>query len=169
MSFGHHHQHPNEDHLRELAKIEKSAWYKKERRTPIEIDHTHEVPYLGGSSKIIDGKRIIFVDHRAYPLIKKLGLLDGLIEHEWVESILLDHGYSYADAHEFATAAENNVYRRQGKPPKQVEQHYPKLLKLTEGEPITNIDPRLRLEPYKAKPQKPRLLQQMQGAMKQAA
>jgi hypothetical protein len=161
MSVGHHRHEPSEDHKRELAKIEREAWFIKARKIPIEINHATHVPLLGGSSKPTGGKRIIFVDHRAYHAIKRLGLLDGLIEHETVEGILLDRGEKYAAAHEMATAAENEKYPD----PKAAERHYPSLLKIARSQPVENIHPRLRLEPYRAAPESRTLLRAMLKSM----
>ncbi len=168
MSVGHHRHEPSEDHKREFARIQKLPWYVRAKKIQIEINHSTHVPLLGGSSKPHQGKRIIFIDHRAYPAIKRLGLLDGLIEHEWVEGILLDHGETYPAAHEMATAAENEEYAD----PKAAERHYPSLLKIARSQPVENVSPLLRMEPYRAPPMNKDLVRAMLRAMsefKQAA
>lgn len=147
MSVGHVHAHdPNEDHLKELARLEKLDWFKAGRKIRYTIDHSRRIYYLGGSSN--DGKRI-YVDEAQYPKIKKLGLLEGLIEHEVVEGILLRHGgYSYAGAHELASAAEDKIYRKAGMDPKKAQAKYPPLIKASEAETIENVPKDLRLDPY---------------------
>lgn len=158
MSVGHAHD-PKKDHLEELAKLEKLAWFKAGRKIKYTIDHSHRIYYLGGSS--IDGSKI-YVDEEQYPSIKRLGLLAGLIEHEVVEGILLRHGgYDYAGAHELASAAEDKVYREQGKDPKRAQALYPKLIAASEAEPIENVPSDLRLDPYTGS-----LLKKMKAGMK---
>lgn len=145
MSVGHAHD-PKKDHLEELAKLEKQAWFRKGRAIKYVIDHSHRIYYLGGSSN--DGSKV-YVDEEQYPKIKKLGLLEGLIEHEVVEGILLrSKKYDYAGAHELASAAEDKVYREQGLDPKKAQAKYPKLIKASEAEPIENVPSDLRLDPY---------------------
>ncbi len=163
MSIGHRHHHePSEDHLAELAHIRAQPWFREWWSIPFKVEHDWDIPFLGGSST--DLKRV-YVHRLVWPAIVEHRLLPGLIAHERVEAILERTGKSYADAHEMATCAENEVYRRQGRNSKDVEKLYPKLLDMTEGAPVFRVPDDLVLQPYLYPPVDESLVARMRAAM----
>lgn len=162
MSAGHRHDHPDQAHRAELAHIRAQPWFAEWWAKPFTVNAEFDIPYLGGSS--MGGDRV-YVDRNAYPLIVKEGLLSGLITHERVEGILLRTGRSYAGAHELATEAENETYRRGGRDPQAAQKLYPKLLDMAATAPIFMVPDDLRMEPYLYPPVDEVMLARMRAAM----
>lgn len=161
MSVGHHPAHPKEDHLPELEQLEREPWFIAARKQRPRLDHATQVPYVGSSTK---GLSLILVDTGCYPTLKRLGLLPGLFEHEWVEGILEAHGYEYHGAHDFAEAAEHRCYRRDGINPQWAEAQYKPLEREARLQVLTNVHPQINLKPYKADGDRA-LIRRMQDAM----
>jgi hypothetical protein len=163
MSTAHRHLDPNEDHDKELARLLKLGWVKAGLAIKFDVDHSYDIPYVGGVSK--DGKTI-YVDRRAYPSLKRLGLIPGLVRHEQIEGILLRTGkYLYRGAHEIATAAENKVYRAQGKDVKKAQDNYPRFIRTDAKEKLLRVPADLELRPYLDPPAATALVKRMKLVM----
>src|SRR5258706_15594269 len=113
-----------------LAALEREPWFQMARKRPFRLLTTTDCPYVAGSTTDFgepdwsDWPAII-VDQHAYRKIEKAkvvfrngGLLAGLIEHEFVEAILMAHGWGYLDKkrppHLVPSAAEKLGYARYG-------------------------------------------------------
>ena len=88
-------------------------------RAPSSVNYDYDVPYLGGYSQ--DGATI-YVDRdtpaetkrgkRLYQL-RPQGLVSGILVHEhWEKTALTAWRWSYREAHELATHAENHLRPR---------------------------------------------------------
>jgi hypothetical protein len=171
MSAGAPHKHghePNEDHLKELAKLEKTAWFKAGLAIKFKVVQTFDIPYVGGVS--VDGTEIFIDEHFPSKVqVRPYGLIDirpGLIVHERWEGILLRQGYEYHAAHDFATAAENRVYRAHGWDPRRVQACYPRYEKTDESEDLDHgVPANLDLRPYLAPPVDKALVRRIKAAM----
>ena len=143
---------PNKDHLRELERIERTPWFKAGLAIPYKVVTTKRIPFLGGVS--IDGRNIYI--NLGFPKqvhVPPYGMIDirpGLIVHERWEGIFLRKGYKYDGAHDFATAAENRLYRAHGWDPSKVQNVYPRLIQAAEGQRLEpgDVPSDLDLRPY---------------------
>lgn len=143
VSHGSTHRFPAEHHTAELARLMTiPAVAERMARAP-EVITKFDVPDLGGYS--VDGERV-YIDRGA-----KLDPVDvsGIVEHEHVEKVLIDVlGYSYAQAHEMATAAEHHIVQANNGDPKAYEERLKPFIKRAEHEKITNPPKDLDCRPY---------------------
>lgn len=151
-----------------LDRVSREAWFKAGMRLPFDVDHDHDIPYVGGSS--IDGRRV-YVD-RHFPRRIAIGsrsvdVWAGLIRHEQVEGVLLRSGlFDYAHAHHIANAAEDRVYRALGLDPAKTDRAYGRYIASEGSEPLTRVPADLNMSPYLVPPVDRRLVTRMRGAMK---
>jgi hypothetical protein len=151
-----------------LERISHEAWFMAGMRLPFDVDHDHDIPYVGGSS--IDGRRI-YVD-RHFPRRIAVGprsidVWPGLIRHEQVEGVLLRSGrFEYAHAHHIANAAEDRVYRALGLDPARTDRAYGRYIRSEGIEALTRVPADLNMIPYLAPPVDRRLVRRMHAAMK---
>ena len=151
-----------------LDRVSREAWFRAGMRLPFDVDHGHDVPYVGGSS--IDGG-CIYVD-RHFPRRIAVGsqsvdVWPGLIRHEQVEGVLLRSGrFDYVHAHHIANAAEERVYRALGLDPAQTDRAYGRYIRSEDLERLTRVPADLNMMPYLAPPLDRRLVARMHAAMK---
>jgi hypothetical protein len=157
---------------RQLAAVLAEPDVRRGLRVPFAIDRGHDIPYVGGVSR--DG-RTVYIDRR-FPSRVAMGgrgsaagradLTAGLVRHEQVEGALLRTGrYSYAAAHELATAAENAVYCAMGLDPEQAQAAYPRYVRAAHDETLVRVPPDLELRPYTEPPLDRALLRRLLAAM----
>jgi hypothetical protein len=164
MSVGHHHA-VEESHAAQYDWLCRQAWFKMAMAHRPEVVTTYDLPYLGGSSV---GMERIYVDVHAYPVVAKAGLLPGLIEHEQVEGVLLEHGWRYAiepeASHLVASVAENRKYAARGIASETANRIYRPLIKADELERLVCCPFDLHMEAYTEPPVDKRLLARLQLA-----
>jgi hypothetical protein len=151
MSAGDAHK-STQAHIEELENIEHLPWFRAGLAIPFAVVTDRRIPFLGGVS--VDGTHI-YLDAGLPPRVHvaPYGMIDlrpGLIVHERWEGIFMRHGYKYAAAHEFATCAENRVYRAHGFDPAKVQAVYPRLLRASEKQQLEpgDVPADLDLRPY---------------------
>jgi hypothetical protein len=123
---------------------------KQEVERPRQIDRTHDVPYLAGSSK--DGGTT-FVDKRIPPTIK---VNDKVVDpakylnvHEQTEHALMTIGkMPYHKAHAVATEKEKEAVEKDGVDWKEYEKVMDGYIDETEHENAKNPPKQLYLKPY---------------------
>jgi hypothetical protein len=166
MSAGHPHHH-TDVHARQYEALLYKTWFQLALDSrPYVVDPTYDLPYVGGSSI---GLARIYVDRHAYPVIRDAGLLSGLVMHERVEGILLEHGWSYEiepfAAHLVASAAEAQVYIARGITMAEAARIYAPLIKADEHERLKRVPADLHMEPYLEPPVDARLVARMRSVM----
>lgn len=145
MSHGSTHRFPAEHHTAELARLMAIPAVAERMAQRPSTSITHDVPDLAGYST--DGDTI-YID-KDFAKSGARGLFQPLFEHEHVEKTLIDVlGYSYAAAHEMATAAEHKLVRDKGLDPAAYEKELAPFIKRTEHEKITNPPKDLDCHPY---------------------
>lgn len=145
MSHGSTHRFPAEHHTAELARLMAIPRIATRMQQEPAIDVKHDLPDLGGYST--DGETI-YIDRHANPKLSRDEQL-AIIQHEHVEKTLIDMlGYSYAQAHEMATASEHEGLRALGIDPRAYEARLKPFIKRAEHEKITNPPKDLDCHPY---------------------
>lgn len=115
------------------------------------INRSYDIPYLAGYST---DARTIYIDrHLPVQNIKIAGrsvnVLPFLLRHETVEKALIDlRGFKYAEAHAYATAAEEKLVRDAGINSDAYEHAIAPYIKADEHDRIRSAPPDLDLEPY---------------------
>jgi hypothetical protein len=166
MSSGHSHA-ASEHNAAQYDWLCRQAWFKMAMAHRPDIIADYDLPYLGGSSV---GMERIYVDAHAYPKVVDARLLPGLIKHEHVEGVLLEHGWRYAiepkAAHRVAIVAENREYAARGISPEEADRIYRPLIKGDELERLVCCPCDLHMEPYTEPPVDRRLLARLQLAQR---
>jgi len=166
MSVGHHHA-IEERHAAQYDWLCRQAWFKMAMAHRPDVVTSYDLPYLGGSSV---GMERIYVDVHAYLTVANNRLLLGLIKHEHVEGVLLEHGWRYAiepeASHLVATVAENREYVSLGISPEEANRIYRPLIKADELERLVCCPSDLHMEPYTEPPVDRRLLARLQLAQR---
>jgi hypothetical protein len=119
----------------------------------VTIDRTHNIPYLGGTDTT---GHVVYIDKDTPPTLKLTGA-DGkpqdvnpdkyLALHEDVEKRLMDKGLSYAEAHQYATAAENDSVKADGLNPEEYNKALEPFIKNDEHK-RGNVPADLNKQPY---------------------
>ena len=152
MSVGHNHT-VEERHAAQYDHLCRQAWFKMAMAYRPSVIVSFDLPYVGGSSV---GQERVYVDVNAYPIIAKAGLLPGLLKHEHVEGVLLEHGWHYAieplASHLVATVAENREYAMRGISLEHANRLYAPLIKADEHERLACCPRDLHMEPYTEPP-----------------
>ena len=167
MSGGHRHHH-SDRHVAQYDALSHQPWFQLALERPyLVIGYVFDLPYVGGSS---EGTERIYVDRHAYPVIVKAGLLPGLIKHELVEGILLDHGWKYEiepeAAHLVASVAEERENLKRGILRQDADEIYRPLIKADEHERLVIVPDDLHMQPYLEPPVDKALIAHMRRAMR---
>lgn len=180
MSAGHPHGTPTFEHARQYDALLHEPWFQLALERPYAVVISYDLPYVGGSAvfnwrlnprSYTDPPPLwsIYVDQHAYPIIRDAGLLPGLVMHERVEGILLEHGWTYNEepfaAHMIASVAEGRVNLARGILPDEADRIYRPLIKADQHERLVRVPPDLHMEPYLAPPVDGRLVARMRAAM----
>lgn len=134
----------------DLNKTVGQAVVKKELSREFTVDRGFDIPYLAGYSK--DAKTIYIDRHLPATIMIGKAKVDPepfLIEHERTEKALIDGlGFEYAEAHRYATTAEENMAKADHIDPRQYEQALKPFIKKDEHEAIERVPKDLDLTPY---------------------
>src|ERR1700680_2858421 len=74
MSAGAGQRHEDEGDEAGLDHVSSTTWFLRGRSIPYRVDHSYDIPYVGGISR--DG-RTVYVDRKAYPALLAQGVLPG--------------------------------------------------------------------------------------------
>lgn len=159
MSSRSPHRHPYKSKDSELTEIiARSAALRAHLAKAPKIDETKDVPDTAGYSK---APGTVYIDRhlaRAAPEIDTKPYAEwrhALVDHEWMEKGLVDLGYSYEAAHEFASMYEDRTVRKLGMRPFKYNKGLKPYIKRDLLEKIT-VPPRdLDCTPYKGPHQTP--------------
>jgi len=155
MSAGRPHRRPAGSP--ELAELLRDPAVAQRLDRPFRVVTSHDVPDLAGYNVAGD---VIYVDRHFWAAIKNGAMISGkrltasgltraLVTHEHVEKSLIDaKGYSYPQAHEFATVAEHAVVRRLGVAPDAYEAFIEPFIKRIAVERIVDPPKDLDCTPY---------------------
>jgi hypothetical protein len=116
----------------------------------VKIDHTHDIPYLGGYSK--DGGTIYLDRH--LPLEMRLGnkivdITPFLVHHEAAEkSLMTAYNMDYSVAHKIASAVEHEIVRFHDVDVDEYEKEIRKYIKPIEHEKLIKVPIDLDIIPY---------------------
>lgn len=144
-------------------------WFQLAMSQPYEINTFFDLPYVAGASTtqtwlmapegmsvITDMRamiiRRVYIDRHAYRSVMDAGLLPGLCEHELVEAVLEEHGWTYDvppnAAHEVACVAEDRKNMERGITRSFADSFFAPLIKSDEHERIQYVPRDLIFLPY---------------------
>lgn len=135
-----------------LALVAKTATLRAHLAKKPMVVETKDVPDTAGYSK---QPRAVFIDRH---LAAAAPVIDGkpyavwrqaLVDHEWMEKGLVDLGYTYAGAHEFASMWEDITLRRLGMKPAVYNRDLKPFIRRDEIEQITLPPIYLDCTPYR--------------------